>query len=703
MNRMKMKNGRISIMNGKKITIKEITFSWIDSNKPVIVIDGIAGAAKTSTIVRQLQKEGIDYIHTTSTNRLKKDVSLRFGEDAGTVASQLFRTQDMRFYDEERDIPQDYIIIDEILQTSTKVIQWIKNHYHGKHIIVCTDSQQMLSPVIGKKCLQELISLENEEFVSTYYMDYSYRPINDKTREIYNEAYFSDSDGFDLFQKLQKKIKKTDKIPEYNRQDGFICHTNKIEQTLYKKYKIAERDDIDLIPKGRISSQDVVHPEKYPVLCQMDADQMRTQNYLQCSNIGSVVRFQGTEIQPGNKLYFFMEKGQRPCNREIYTMITRAKNFDDIEIVYIKTFKDLPLTEYLGCPIIPGKLLTYEGDDTPTKDEVYRILSDKNREQNDIYYEGLITKDGTLLGQDDEKKPELSITNLLKTEPELRLANPNSFYRKYQEVFRSHEDMPETPTTIQTLRLGLIEPFDCGKTMQIDLYSSYPHCWKYGGVPDGRTYLPYYPENGRLGIYIITGGYDVGKRGQIITDPAAKYFREHYDIKTECIGSFELLKTDKIGEKLLKLAYKNKETKADLKTLRYGYLQRPFLYGIDFENGTYTKYVKSEKSLYILTIAHLQSTQAMIMEKIARAVEPCYPGVCAFKVDSVYCSRAPFYQRGDTVAEVADRIKKSIPDYDFRIIENKKTIFQTYEDLKTRDEMRLQKKREYEKKRRRGN
>lgn len=111
----------------------------------VKVVYGVAGRGKSSIINEFFKQRNIPFLWTTSTNKLKRDAIERYGCEASTVCSALFTSENGRFYIEEKDPECHTVIIDEILQTSPKVLEWIKNHKGRYNIIVMTDTHQMLA------------------------------------------------------------------------------------------------------------------------------------------------------------------------------------------------------------------------------------------------------------------------------------------------------------------------------------------------------------------------------------------------------------------------------------------------------------------------------------------------------------------------------------------------------------------------------
>lgn len=111
----------------------------------VKVVYGVAGRGKSSIINDFFRSHNIPYLWTTSTNKLKRDAIERYGCEASTVCSALFTSENGQFYLEEKEPDCRTIIIDEILQTSPKVLEWVRHHVGKYNIIILTDMKQMLN------------------------------------------------------------------------------------------------------------------------------------------------------------------------------------------------------------------------------------------------------------------------------------------------------------------------------------------------------------------------------------------------------------------------------------------------------------------------------------------------------------------------------------------------------------------------------
>ena len=60
---------------------------------------------------------------------------------------------------------------------------------------------------------------------------------------------------------------------------------------------------------------------------------MKSQAYLQLANIGSITRYQGSEVTDKQKLYYIITLDSRITNREWYTVVSRCWTLDSIVIV----------------------------------------------------------------------------------------------------------------------------------------------------------------------------------------------------------------------------------------------------------------------------------------------------------------------------------------------------------------------------------
>lgn len=676
-------------------TIQDITIDTI-SKYPVMVIEGIAGSAKTSTVVKVLQDANIEYLHTTSTNKLKRDIETRFHHGAKTVASALFRTEDGCFYKSERNVEEQYIIIDEILQTDSRIYKWIDhNKDKGKHIIVCTDSRQMLSPFSGDKMLLELQNMENNE--KAIYLSKTYRPINARTEELYNYLYNAPSEKYDMFAKLSHMFEKIQYNPEseYNSDDVYLCHTNAIEKALYKNWNLYnDYENKNILPKGTLSNRfNGIVRKTYPILPQEDTG--KCEDYYQIGNIGSVIRYQGSEVNPGHTLYFLVNENSRIYNRELYTMVTRAKDYNDIKIVIVPEEPKTAITldTFCGRKIVERSYLHIDTEEkTMPEKEMYDLLkkaNQKDKEENErmgLLYSNIVNSKGEIITKtEDQDKSEIpGIIKFLKKEP-------TAAFEQTKAVYYGIEQLNKKGLALEGIRM--MRSYNIGipkrRNMfeyEIDLYSAYPNIWKRYKILDGSTFS--LDQSGQVKLYILTME-EVGIYGDIVTEEFLQYMNDHGEnLRAEFLGSCDILRSDTIGDKLSDMAYRDIESKAKLKKMYYGYMQKPYLesHRIEDENGKESRvFLRVPNREYEMQMAYIQSQLALVMAKIRTVVAgDCHNGYAI--VDALFFN--------DFNEHMIDELKEVIPEYDYRVIKHdwkndtEEIIYKTYKDLKHRSHKR---------------
>ena len=164
----------------------------LDKNK-IKVIDGIAGAGKSSALHKFLTDNKINYLRTTSTNKLRRDAMSRYPEcKCTTICSGLFNNDRKKggYYTAPKDdIEEDTIVIDEILQTSTKVLDWCLENVGKKNIIITTDSHQMLAVGQSLYLLDKYKEFCKDERVSYFEVMTTLRARDEITSKIFYELY----------------------------------------------------------------------------------------------------------------------------------------------------------------------------------------------------------------------------------------------------------------------------------------------------------------------------------------------------------------------------------------------------------------------------------------------------------------------------------------------------------------------------------
>ena len=176
--------------------MKEIITQYSDlmlDKKTIKIIDGIAGAGKSSALHKFLMNHLKGYLRTTSTNKLRRDAMSRFPEcRCTTTCSGLFHNDVKKggYYSSPKDdIPEDTIVIDEILQTSSKVLDWCLENVGKKNIIITTDSHQMLAVGQSLYLLEKYKEFCKNENVAYFEVMTTLRARNEETAKIFYELY----------------------------------------------------------------------------------------------------------------------------------------------------------------------------------------------------------------------------------------------------------------------------------------------------------------------------------------------------------------------------------------------------------------------------------------------------------------------------------------------------------------------------------
>ena len=311
---------------------------FLDATK-VKVIHGVAGRGKSSIVNNFLKQNNIDFLWTTSTNKLKRDAQERYNCEAATVCSALFKNENGRFYCEEKTISKHTVIIDEILQTSIKVLDWIEHNKNIVNIIIMTDTHQMLSvDNNSSEFLRRFNELMNKPYVLVDEGFETKRARDKETKDKIESLYKTSNDESTEFLKDVATnrfdiIKYEDMT--FSTNDVYITHLNETEEMLYRDKKLSTMffNDDELICKGSIASKPPKDLKKYPILSQLQAERMKSQAYLQLANIGSITRYQGSEVTDKQKLYYIITLDSRITNREWYTVVSRCWTLDSIVIV----------------------------------------------------------------------------------------------------------------------------------------------------------------------------------------------------------------------------------------------------------------------------------------------------------------------------------------------------------------------------------
>ena len=183
-----------------------ITNSELFDNSKIKVITGIAGSAKSSNIDKIFKENDIEYYRFTSTNKLKNDAEKRYGQKSYTIAGGLFTSKNGKFFIDEKEIEAKHIVIDEILQTDTRVLDFCINNVGKINIIITTDFNQMLVQDRGEYFLRKFREFCQRDDVLHIELKKTYRARDKETEALYYELYNSVDKKENQFRKMKNKF-----------------------------------------------------------------------------------------------------------------------------------------------------------------------------------------------------------------------------------------------------------------------------------------------------------------------------------------------------------------------------------------------------------------------------------------------------------------------------------------------------------------
>lgn len=209
---------------------------------------------------------------------------------------------------------------------------------------------------------------------------------------------------------------------------------------------------------------------------------------------------------------------------------------------------------------------------------------------------------------------------------------------------------------------------------QLDLYSAYPHIFKYERLPvAGNLYKTEDPA--KMNFYKYNGGKL--KDNCIITDDLKNYVEANGMGTCTYLFSTDYKIGSKMGDKLIDMVYKNKKTKAEAKQIHYGYYQKKYI-SYDYNEECY---VRDESNKYEILMIAVLSQLVYIMLNIRDIIK-----------DDAYhfVTDAYFFDNIDDIDRINRELSASLPNYDYRIIDCTKPskedrhgtiLYKSYPDL----------------------
>ena len=455
----------------------------------------------------------------------------------------------------------------------------------------------------------------------------------------------------------------------------YLCHDNQAEDLLYRRFDLANNGLLEKVAKGNIANKDSYDEEKYLVLSQLQAERTKASSYFQASNVGSVVRYQGSECRDDQKCYFIVRPGSKVSNREFYTAVTRCWNIKSFVIVILEEKMKKEITEFAGVKIKMPFYYRVEGDvklnDDGTVPVETVIKTIKGKDTDDVAYrsDGLSINGKIIRTKLPGKKSKFSSAKILRDSPELYYSRIDDMYRAMDKVY------------VRKFRSANVHAKSEGKNKrdyeyQEDLFSAYPHFMEYAKMPvDGEVYNE--ERTDKLNYYVVDDYTQALFPNDIIVTDNLKNFVEQ-NMEDANIQFTFLFSTDysighKASKEILKAAYDTKESKANTKKIHWGFFQRPYI-KLDEVNDTVRAVRHSEnvyEPLFCQIISEMVYVQLVLRKKI-------YGNI--FK-GGYMCVDAFFYD-GDHTEDVKKVLDEDLKDYnlDYRIYQNDEVIYRSYEE-----------------------
>lgn len=703
----------------------------ISEDKNIIdVIVGIAGASKSSsTYPISIKRYDMDKIlWCTGTHALRRDAMKRYpGLKCCTIAGGLFTTlKGCQWYADFRNLEGiECVVADEPFIANMERFLDFCEAFRGKiKIIILGDDHQMLSPGVGYKVVRLFNEFCEKDYVKVTRLTKTLRTTHNgvedkKLTEIYEDAYANvDNIKISMYEKYKDKfphITHEELIKRgFNSKAVYIPYTKECEESLYLDLNLKGQPNLEVIPKGNIASDDnaVYDPNNFkaPIACQLQAERLNLTSYWQAANIGTIPRTQGKEVHDDCIGYIEVPTYCTLSNRAFYTAITRFWSYDSIVFVDYESPKNLKLNKFIGEPIKEWSIMS-TADDINIKDGVVtQDIIDKYTNGKDtdeyVWRRDCLRVKGELYFRQLYEKPKTRSTakGLIKKSPELNFNAIDDVYSSIGHFFI----MPHT--------ISNHSPKDF--KYQMDLCAAFHHMMAYGYLPvAGKVYTKYSPENFNFFEVIKS---DILVEGSIVNAPFAQFLENETNTKLQFAFGTDYEEGCIAGKELLAKAYKSKEDKADTKGVHWGLFKRPYLTRVNlcYETGETETSDLGVKRRVVKKETHIVRDPANVYEPLICSIQS-YILMVHFALRLKLFERVSledgailadaFYFNEDKTDLVKDFFENgvkgkkytySFKDFhlDYRIFErpegidwddkdNLKILYQSYKDLKTRNQI----------------
>lgn len=673
--------------------------------KHVKVIDGVAGAGKSTSVVNYLEAHGEKFCLASFSNALKFAAQDKFGCDTDTICGLCFVNTPFPRSAEREIAEYRTIVLDEVLLDGLECINFIRHNVGKINIIALTDTHQMLSVESSANTLQafeKLCKLKSTVYVQ---LTDTKRARTDETKAFYNKLFNTESNM--LFNvKTAQQLLECDIISfndiTFDPNNCYITHTNKLEHEVYKRYDISSRRDINLIPKNHISRNRTFDPNRYPICDQITATEKRIDSYLQAGMIGTPVRFQGKEVEQGKECYFIIESDSLFTGRELYTVGTRCQDMKSIHMVILDVEECKGPEVIRDVPVVEARRLDIKDHDKTykhvTQAEILKIIKESGDPEK-YYFPDYITSGENIIYStlsnaalskfaDINEDPDNYTVTFKKKVTHGRVRTIKSVTRKdptmHFDFMDKVYDMLQTDINPPRIR----SPKGCKKEdfgRLCDICSAFPTVLHNAPMPKaGMLYTE--RSDDLLNFYKYKG--NVVTNGALITEELAlKLGDSDYVFSTEKqIGC-------NLGHYTYEQCFTSVEKKATVHdNFKWGILEKDYYKREDLiKDGEHVlRYVKHESNTLELVACALWSALSCIM----------LDAVGSIKAKKFIVATDGLYYNGDKQPTMPEWCDYRIDDkYKERIVgkNGKKygcVIYKTYEDLPTENQLKVRKRKQ---------
>ena len=680
----------------------------MNKNK-VKIINGIAGSGKSTSTVNELRKLGSNFCLASFSNALKFAAEDKFGCKVDTICSACFVNTPFPRYEEKEVKGVDTIVTDEILLDGVDTIKWIMHNVGKVNIIALTDSRQMLNADNGREVLKAFEKLCASKNTICVEVTETKRARNDETVNMYNTLFNINSnqllgiqDVVDLFKCDVVSFNDID----FSKKNTYICHSNKIEHEIYKRYDLSNNRDNDLIPKNHISRKRDIDLNKYPICDQITAIDKKLDSYLQVANVATPTRFQGKEVSVGDECYFIIERNNLFTGREIYTVGTRCQDMKSLHLVIIdiEEYKD---PEYIQhTKVVSAKRLDipdYDGKfKYVTVGDIAKVIKQYG-DENTNYYPDYITSGNKVIYSslsasslnkfaDINEDPDNYTVTIRKVKGGRR-KSIKSITKKDTTMHFDYMPKVYDILKIDVKPPRINNPSGCSKNQfekLCDIYSAFPTVLHNAPMPKAGVLYEEYDEN-LLNFYIYKG--NVVTRGSLITEELAKLLGE-----SEYMFSTEKQIGCEIGHYTYEESRKSKEKKKAVNnTFLWGILESDYYRReqVISKGELVYRYVKHECNTLELVACALWSSLCCVMLNAINSL-----GIKSFMVvtDGLYYTSDKEPEMPEWCDyRIEDRVLTNILGGDEKY---NNIITKTYDDIPTELDLKRERDKEHKKNKR---